>query len=336
MDDHSDDGSVQAVDRASFEWARIIVRNGPRGLSTAVLDGIQLSGPSGDRSHGLRSEPSTGKDPRSHPGPGDRPAVCHGFQVCARWQHRRSLGILQVAQQPDRDIACSSPDRCEGPDVRLLCIPEVETAKARSLNPVGYKIALELIVKCDLENVAEIPIHFADRLYGESKLTPKQQLLYLQHLRRLYIHRFVYFSAAAQFAVVGASGVLVNLAVLTAYAARSSPGFGRCRQHCRQCGLQFPAESQVHIQLRALRECLAPVRGIPWRLCAAGMVVNYATTLSIAARFVTLPAAGRCPLRNREWHAAQLHDQPVPSFSVDAWVHKTDQRDQIQTLPVPG
>ena len=31
MDDQSDDGSVQAVDRASFEWARIIVRNGSPG-----------------------------------------------------------------------------------------------------------------------------------------------------------------------------------------------------------------------------------------------------------------------------------------------------------------
>ena len=52
--------------------------------------------------------------------------------------------------------------------------------RAEALNPVGYKIALELIVKCDIENVAEVPIHFADRIHGESKLTLKEQLKYIQ------------------------------------------------------------------------------------------------------------------------------------------------------------
>jgi dolichol-phosphate mannosyltransferase len=50
--------------------------------------------------------------------------------------------------------------------------------QARDLNPVGYKykIALVLIVKCGFENVGEIPIGFIDRVYGESKLTLKEQL----------------------------------------------------------------------------------------------------------------------------------------------------------------
>ncbi|MFD2858466.1 hypothetical protein ACFSZS_31985, partial [Seohaeicola zhoushanensis] len=39
--------------------------------------------------------------------------------------------------------------------------------QARDLNPIGYKIALEIIVKCDLENIGEVPIHFVDRARGK-------------------------------------------------------------------------------------------------------------------------------------------------------------------------
>ncbi len=43
LDDRSADGSVEAVARAGFDWARIIVRDGPRGLSPAVVDGLRLA-----------------------------------------------------------------------------------------------------------------------------------------------------------------------------------------------------------------------------------------------------------------------------------------------------
>jgi dolichol-phosphate mannosyltransferase len=87
--------------------------------------------------------------------------------------------------------------------------------RAEELNPVGYKIGLELIVKCGFENVAEVPIHFSDRLHGQSKLSLAEQLKYIRHLRRLYIHQFGNAMHFLQFMVVGASGVVVNLAVLT-------------------------------------------------------------------------------------------------------------------------
>ena len=57
----------------------------------------------------------------------------------------------------------------------------------RSLSPVGYKIGLEIIVKCRPCPIKEVPIHFRTRVRGTSKLTLKQQLLYLSHLYSLYI-----------------------------------------------------------------------------------------------------------------------------------------------------
>jgi dolichol-phosphate mannosyltransferase len=58
------------------------------------------------------------------------------------------------------------------------------------LNPVGYKIALELIVKCGCKRVDEVPIRFEDRAYGQSKLSLREQMNYLRHIFRLYHYRF--------------------------------------------------------------------------------------------------------------------------------------------------
>jgi dolichol-phosphate mannosyltransferase len=53
---------------------------------------------------------------------------------------------------------------------------------------VGYKIGLELIVKCNCQHVVEVPIHFAERAAGKSKLGLQQRLQYLEHVRRLRRH----------------------------------------------------------------------------------------------------------------------------------------------------
>jgi dolichol-phosphate mannosyltransferase len=50
---------------------------------------------------------------------------------------------------------------------------------------------------------------------GESKLSAREQLKYLMHLRRLFIFKYPNWSYVLQFAVVGASGTVVNLATLT-------------------------------------------------------------------------------------------------------------------------
>jgi len=61
---------------------------------------------------------------------------------------------------------------------------------ARELDPVGYKIALELIVKCGCRAVQEVPIHFAPRLHGRSKLGLRVRIDYLRHLKRLIDYRY--------------------------------------------------------------------------------------------------------------------------------------------------
>src|SRR5438477_404030 len=62
--------------------------------------------------------------------------------------------------------------------------------RAARLNPLGYKIALELICKCRARRIMEVPIHFGVRTAGDSKLNLKQQFLYVRHLARLYNFAF--------------------------------------------------------------------------------------------------------------------------------------------------
>ena len=67
----------------------------------------------------------------------------------------------------------------------FFAIPDRVYKRGSSFNPIGYKIALELIVRCKCEKIVEVPIHFSDRKCGESKLTLKEQLNYLVHIKRL-------------------------------------------------------------------------------------------------------------------------------------------------------
>jgi dolichol-phosphate mannosyltransferase len=84
---------------------------------------------------------------------------------------------------------------------------------ARNLTPLGYKIALELMCKCRVKDVREIPIHFGMRLKGQSKLSLKQQFRYLEHLSRLYDFTFPRASPVVKFLIATGASWLAGLAV---------------------------------------------------------------------------------------------------------------------------
>jgi hypothetical protein len=82
--------------------------------------------------------------------------------------------------------------------------------RAQRLTPLGYKIALELMCKCRVNRVREVPIHFALRQKGQSKLTIKQQFRYLEHLSRLYDFCFPRLSPIVKFLIATACGWFVG------------------------------------------------------------------------------------------------------------------------------
>ncbi|HLM91283.1 MAG TPA: polyprenol monophosphomannose synthase [Thermoplasmata archaeon] len=58
-----------------------------------------------------------------------------------------------------------------------------------TLAPLGYKIGLEVLVKCRPAPVVEVPIVFRPRTVGESKLGRGEIAHYLRHVSRLYSWR---------------------------------------------------------------------------------------------------------------------------------------------------
>ncbi|MCL6753584.1 glycosyltransferase [Nostoc sp. CCCryo 231-06] len=93
-----------------------------------------------------------------------------------------------------------------------------------TLNPVGYKILLEVIGRGKVGEVAEVGYVFCERKEGESKVTWKQYIDYMHHLVRLRLStgrvgrlsRKVNFPVGrfVRFGLVGFSGVFVDMAVL--------------------------------------------------------------------------------------------------------------------------
>src|SRR4028119_2342158 len=91
--------------------------------------------------------------------------------------------------------------------VRRSCIANV------ILNPVGYKILIEVLGRGKVRQIAEVGYVFQERQEGESKVTWKQYIEYLQHLIRLRLSRWP-MGKFLRFGIVGFSGVFVNMGVL--------------------------------------------------------------------------------------------------------------------------
>jgi glycosyltransferase involved in cell wall biosynthesis len=56
-----------------------------------------------------------------------------------------------------------------------------------SLRPIGYKILLEVLIRCQWRRALEVPYHFQARAHGQSKANIQQGILALQHMQRLWI-----------------------------------------------------------------------------------------------------------------------------------------------------
>ncbi|MFA4836000.1 MAG: glycosyltransferase family 2 protein [Dehalococcoidia bacterium] len=88
-----------------------------------------------------------------------------------------------------------------------------EVIEGVDLNPIGYKILLEILVKGKYNGVAEVPYVFKGRERGKSNLTRAEEINYLKHLYRL-IHSEGESRRFLNYLLVGLIGVVVNMGLL--------------------------------------------------------------------------------------------------------------------------
>jgi dolichol-phosphate mannosyltransferase len=230
VDDNSPDGTAAEVRRIARIDPRVrcIRRVGRRGLASAVIEGALSTSATyvavidGDLQHDETRLPVMLAELRSglydlavasrHVEGGDNSGLAN------RWRHALSDGGIWLAQ---RLLPVKLTDPMSG---FFMLRRTMFEDLATQLTGQGFKILLDLILSAPTPpRVKEVPAAFHERTAGESKLNAQVMLqfggLLLDKTFAGYLPlRFL------SFAIVGAIGVMVHLAVLGLL--RESTGFG--------------------------------------------------------------------------------------------------------------
>ena len=184
MDDNSRDGTAQAVHELEGKYpVRVIVRTNERGI--IVPQSLKVSGNRMPNtlslwtpifSTRLRLFPQIIEKLKSNDlvvgsryAPGGSPG---------EWTLSRKI-VSFVANLMAAPLAPSVKDRMSG-----FFAFHTSAVQPETLDPLGWKIALEVMAQLDGKRSAEVPFTFQPRARGESKLSSKVMLQYVKQLIR--------------------------------------------------------------------------------------------------------------------------------------------------------
>ena len=189
VDDNSPDGTGAIVDRLEKEGypVRCLHRPGKMGLSSGVIDGWKFARPDSqalgamdaDFSHDATILPRMVRalaDGGYGLAVGSRYVPGGGIE---NWPKRRiitSRVAIALAQPlvPIKDITSG------------YFLVKREALDGVELDPIGFKIGLEVMAKAHYGRALEVPYVFTDRVAGESKLNQGEIFNYLKQLGRIY------------------------------------------------------------------------------------------------------------------------------------------------------
>jgi len=346
VDDSSPDGTAEVAEALAKELpVRVLRRPGRQGLATAVVDGWRIA--RGDtlgvidadlqhppevlarlagalRAHNADVAIAT----RSGPGGGS----------AEEWSWMRRLNSwaarhLAACVLPQTLAEVSDP-------MSGMFLVRAQALEGVRLEPAGYKILLEVLGKAHYRDVVEVPFMFKARSLGSSKLGTRESLQYLEHLGRLA--RFTgQLRSWIGYAVVGFSGAVVNVAVLTYLVERWSWPVGWGLAVAIPLALANNFLWNWLFTFRSSRASDEESRsGILSRLahyakvCVFGAALNAMSTLLLYWRGVQLPLASAAgvtlggvwnlffnvPAIWRSW------DSPTPDSSAGAWDESGNRR----------
>ncbi len=193
VDDDSRDGTEGIVESLRGQYpVRLLVRRAERGLARAVVAGFAEA--RFDRLVVLDAD-------LQHP-PEAIPQLLAGlddpgcdFVMATRYSRRGSVAAgwpwyRRLASRLATALARPLAPLTDPMSGCFALKTEAWKRAASRVDPIGYKIGLELCVKCGCRQPAEVPISFGTRAAGSSKLGWSAQTAYLRHLLRLYRFRF--------------------------------------------------------------------------------------------------------------------------------------------------
>jgi dolichol-phosphate mannosyltransferase len=190
VDDNSPDGTAEVVRRLQASQPyRLISRPNRMGLSSAVLDGCRAATGDiivvmdADGSHPPERLPDLIEPVRT----GHAEFALGSRRV--RGGTEEGLTALRWMISWMGTLAARPLTAVHDPMSGFFAVRKDVIGRA-ALAPTGFKIALEILVKCRPSPVVEVPFDFGARLAGESKLGAAIIATYGEHLMRLYRWRF--------------------------------------------------------------------------------------------------------------------------------------------------
>jgi dolichol-phosphate mannosyltransferase len=218
VDDDSPDRTWEKAGQVGEIFPQVLVvrRQTERGLSTAVIRGWQVARGRvlGVMDADLQHPPEVTEKLWSE--------ITRGADLAIASRHVEGGGVS------DWSLARRIISRC-AQLIGLAILPEV-TARVsdpmsgyfmisraaiagRQLNPLGYKILIEVLSRGKVRWISEVPYVFRERVEGSSKVTNRIYLEYFQHLLRIRLY-LLKSSSFFRFCVVGMSGVAIDMALL--------------------------------------------------------------------------------------------------------------------------
>jgi len=216
VDDNSKDGTEALIQKYAADGIPISahIRLQERGLGTAVLFGMKkargdiLLCMDADLSHRPEDIPRLLSEFQKQNPPdmvvGSR--FTQGGKIDQKWGAHRWVNSYVATLLSGPLLYETITDPMAG----FFALQRSVFQRTSHLNPIGYKIGLEIMLKCACSQVIEIPITFEDRQEGTSKLNGKERIRYLEHLSRLYDFRYPRLSSSLKYIITIGLGFLLN------------------------------------------------------------------------------------------------------------------------------
>jgi dolichol-phosphate mannosyltransferase len=233
VDDDSPDRTWELVERLALEYPRLRImrRTRERGLASAVIRGWQAA--RGDFlcviDADLQHPPDVIVDLYKLMERGADMAIASRHVLgggVSDWSLARRI-VSRTAQLIGLLVLPGVVGRVSDPMSGYFMIRRT-AVEGVALNPLGYKILIEVLARGKFPWVGEVPYVFVERIQGGSKATARVYFDYLRHLLRLRAAGLP-FNRFLRFAVVGLSGVIVDMGLLFLLSDPSMLGWGLTR-----------------------------------------------------------------------------------------------------------
>ena len=215
VDDNSLDGTGEVLKalKKQYKKLKIVHRKGKLGLSSAVLDGWNVS--DGDVLGVMDADLSNPPEKIIElfnpikKGQAD-------FTIGSRYIRGGKIegwGFLRKIMSKTATLLSRVYTNVKDPMTGFFMIKK-EVIQNVDLNSKGFKILLEVIIKGHYKKIKEIPITFVNRIRGRSKAGLKEIFYYLGNLIGYLKYKKNILNEFLRFVIVGGVGTLVNLLIL--------------------------------------------------------------------------------------------------------------------------